>query len=142
MAGTVLTEPHMKLIDWTNLYEEYKGLWVALSDDNETVVGSGTTAKEALDQARAKGFAHAAITHVPKELVSLPFVSPRMRPSSRISSRSGTSLSSISIAFGFGMGPLFSRRRGRTLHPGRNYALRPDRINRLRPAFGSHYAQL
>jgi hypothetical protein len=69
----------MKLIDWTKLYEKYKGLWVALvEDDNETVVGSGATAKEALDQARAKGFAHAAITHVPKELGLPPLLGERI----------------------------------------------------------------
>jgi hypothetical protein len=62
---------HMKLIDWTSLYEKYKGLWVALSeDDNETVVGSGATAKEALDQAQGKGFINAAITFVPTEMVT------------------------------------------------------------------------
>jgi hypothetical protein len=40
----------MKMIDWTALYERYKGHWVALSEgDNETVVGY------ALDQAQRKG---------------------------------------------------------------------------------------
>jgi hypothetical protein len=61
----------MKLIDWTKLYEKYKGLWVALSDaDNETVVGSGGTAKEALDQAHRNGFSNAAITFVPEEMIT------------------------------------------------------------------------
>jgi uncharacterized protein DUF5678 len=61
----------MKTIDWTKLYEKYKGLWVALSeDDNETVVGSGATAKEALDQAHRKGFTTAAITYVPTEMIT------------------------------------------------------------------------
>jgi hypothetical protein len=58
----------MKLIDWTKVYEEYKGNWVALSADNETVVGSGKTAKEALDQAHGNGFGDAAITYVPEDL--------------------------------------------------------------------------
>jgi Family of unknown function (DUF5678) len=61
----------MQLIDWTTLYENYKGLWVALSDaDNETVVGSGETAKEALDQAHRNGFANAALTFVPTEMIT------------------------------------------------------------------------
>jgi hypothetical protein len=61
----------MKLIDWTTLYEKYKGLWVTLSeDDNETVVGSGATAKEALDQAHSNGFTNAAITFVPTEMIT------------------------------------------------------------------------
>jgi hypothetical protein len=62
----------MELTDWTKLYDQYNGLWVALSDDNETVVGSGMTAKEALDQAHSKGFDNAAITYVPKEPAPSP----------------------------------------------------------------------
>jgi hypothetical protein len=59
------------MIDWTKLYEKYKGFWVALSDaDNETMVGSGETAKEALDQAHRNGFSNAAITFVPKEMIT------------------------------------------------------------------------
>jgi Family of unknown function (DUF5678) len=62
---------HMNMIDWTKLYETYKGLWVALSAaDNETVVGSGKTASEALEQARGKGFFDAAITYIPTELTT------------------------------------------------------------------------
>jgi len=60
----------MKLTDWTNIYTNYKGLWVALSDDNETVVGSGQAPEQALDEAHAKGFANAAITYVPEEIVT------------------------------------------------------------------------
>jgi len=44
---------------------------VALSEeDNETVVGSGVTAKEALDQAKSKGIFNAAITYVPSEMIT------------------------------------------------------------------------
>ena len=61
----------MKIIDWTQLYEKYKGLWVALSDaDNETVVGSGATAKQALDEAERSGFTNAALTYVPTEMMT------------------------------------------------------------------------
>jgi hypothetical protein len=58
----------MKLNDWSKVYEEYKGRWVALADDNETVVGSGDTAKEAFDRAHANGFADAALTYVPEDI--------------------------------------------------------------------------
>jgi len=34
--------------DWTKLFKKYKGLWVALLDDEKTVVGSGNTAAGAL----------------------------------------------------------------------------------------------
>lgn len=60
----------MKFIDWTRLYAKYKGLWVALGDDNETVVGSGTTPAQALEEAHAKGFAQATLTFVPPEVIA------------------------------------------------------------------------
>jgi hypothetical protein len=51
-------------------------------------------------------------------------VSPRMRPSSRISSRNGRSLSSVLIAFGFGTEPPFAPRSWMVLAPRcRNCAL-------------------
>ena len=42
-------------IDWTEIYTKYKGRWIALEDDEQTMVGSGNSAREALDQAREKG---------------------------------------------------------------------------------------
>ena len=60
----------MKLIDWTALYTKYKGLWVALDEDNETVVGSGNSVDAALTEARSKGFANAAVTYVPHEVIT------------------------------------------------------------------------
>jgi len=60
----------MKFIDWTKLYEKYKGLWVALDADNETVVGKGATVEQALEEAKSKGFAEAAITYIPQEVIA------------------------------------------------------------------------
>lgn len=60
----------MPAIDWTNLFEQYKGLWVALEDDETTVVGSGKTLKEALESAKASGFSEPIVTHVPEKLVT------------------------------------------------------------------------
>ncbi len=60
----------MKPIDWTSLYAKYKGLWVALDEDNETVVGSGKSAAAALTEARTRGFANAAVTYVPQEVIT------------------------------------------------------------------------
>ncbi len=57
-------------IDWTKIYTQYKGLWVALKDDEKTVVASGKTAKEALDKATKKGYPEPILTHMPKELVA------------------------------------------------------------------------
>ena len=60
----------MKHTDWTAIYANYKGLWVALDDDNETVVGSGRSPEQALREAHSKRFVSAAITYVPEEIVT------------------------------------------------------------------------
>lgn len=60
----------MSGIDWNPLFEQYKGLWVALKDDERTVVGSGKTLKEALERAKASGFQEPIVTHVPEKLVT------------------------------------------------------------------------
>ncbi len=39
-------------IDWTHLSEEYRGKWVALAEDERTVIAAGKTAKEAHEAAR------------------------------------------------------------------------------------------
>jgi len=59
-------------IDWTNIYQNYKGRWVALEDDEQTVVGSGESAREAFDQARTNGCEQPILTRMPEELI--PFV--------------------------------------------------------------------
>lgn len=58
------------IISWEKIYEEYKGLWVALMDDETTVVGSGKTAKEALLEARRKGYLDPILARMPRELTS------------------------------------------------------------------------
>lgn len=57
-------------IDWTKIYEKYKGLWVALKDDEQTVVGSGKTAKEAWESAQRKGYKKPILTRMPDRLVT------------------------------------------------------------------------
>ena len=59
-------------IDWTNIYEQCKGLWVTLEDDEVTVIASGTTAKEALENAKVKGREEPILFRVPTEI--LPYV--------------------------------------------------------------------
>lgn len=56
-------------IDWTKIYKKYKGLWVALEDDEKTVIASGKTAKEAFLSAQEKGYEKPILTHVPEKLV-------------------------------------------------------------------------
>lgn len=57
-------------IDWSHIYEKYKGLWVALRDDEVTVVASGKTAKEAWEKAQKKGYEKPILTRMPEELVT------------------------------------------------------------------------
>ncbi|MBI2334549.1 hypothetical protein HYU96_01995 [Candidatus Daviesbacteria bacterium] len=55
-------------IDWTNIYKKYKGLWVALKDDEVTVVSSGKSLQETSRKAQEKGFNDPIFFRVPKKL--------------------------------------------------------------------------
>ena len=57
------------VIDWTKIYKKYKGLWVALLDDEKTVVASGKTAREAWGKAQAKGYKKPIMFRVPTEII-------------------------------------------------------------------------
>ena len=59
-------------IDWTKIYKKYKGLWVALLDDEKTVVGSGRSLEGALEEANKKGYKQPIVMRVPTEI--LPYV--------------------------------------------------------------------
>ena len=56
--------------DWSKIFNKYKGLWVALLDDEETVVGSGKTAKEAWQMAQESGYEKPILTRMPERLVT------------------------------------------------------------------------
>ncbi len=45
----------MAPIDLSNLLKNYEGKWVALSEDNTSVFGSGKSAKSAAQDAESKG---------------------------------------------------------------------------------------
>ncbi|KKW44235.1 MAG: hypothetical protein UY95_C0033G0003 [Parcubacteria group bacterium GW2011_GWA2_56_7] len=57
-------------IDWTKLFEDYKGKWVALLEDEVTVVGSGATALEALAEAKREGYDNPVLSRMPQELTA------------------------------------------------------------------------
>ncbi|MDB5274976.1 MAG: hypothetical protein JWO58_3343 [Chitinophagaceae bacterium] len=57
-------------IDWTKIQKKYAGHWVALAKDERTVVGSGRTAREALEQAKKKKVAIPLLTRMPERIVS------------------------------------------------------------------------
>ena len=58
----------MKAIDWSQIYKKYKGKWVALLDDEVTVVGHGKTLQAAKKMALKKGYDHPIFTHMPPHL--------------------------------------------------------------------------
>lgn len=59
----------MAAIDWTHIYKKYKGLWVALMDDEVTVISSGKTLQETAKKAEKKGFKTPIFFQVPKKLM-------------------------------------------------------------------------
>ncbi|OGY24951.1 MAG: hypothetical protein A2Y57_02395 [Candidatus Woykebacteria bacterium RBG_13_40_7b] len=62
----------MTAIDWSPIFKKYKGKWVALKDDEETVVGVGDTLDKALEGAKKKGYENPILFKVPIEV--LPYV--------------------------------------------------------------------
>ena len=56
-------------IDWSKNFKKYKGLWVAMKKDQVTVVASGKTAKEVLEQAREKGLSRPVLFKVPTQII-------------------------------------------------------------------------
>ena len=57
-------------IDWSQIFKKYRGKWVALKDDEKTVLGAASSAKEALRAAQKKGYMNPILTKMPKDLVS------------------------------------------------------------------------
>ena len=57
-------------MDFTKIYQKYKGLWVALSPDEKKVLGKGKTVKIAVEQAQQKGITTPYLFKVPTKIVS------------------------------------------------------------------------
>ncbi len=57
----------MKVVDWSKIYKQYKGLWVALKDDEETVIVAGKDAKAVWEKAK-KLYPNPILTKMPKKL--------------------------------------------------------------------------
>lgn len=56
--------------DWTKIYKKYKGLWVALAKDEETVLGVGKTVREALKKAGMNSKETPFLTRMPEKLIT------------------------------------------------------------------------
>lgn len=61
----------MKAIDWTKIYKNYKGKWVALKDDEQTIVASGNSLEEIMEKSKKKGLLHPVVTQVPREILPI-----------------------------------------------------------------------
>ena len=57
--------PEVKVLNEKSLKDLPPGTWVAISEDQERVVGTGTTIEEALQQAKQKGEMKPSIIGVP-----------------------------------------------------------------------------
>ncbi|KKP56386.1 MAG: hypothetical protein UR80_C0032G0011 [Parcubacteria group bacterium GW2011_GWB1_35_5] len=57
-------------MDWTKIYKKYKGLWVALADDETTVLGFGKTLKEAISVAKKKNNNNPIVMRVPENITT------------------------------------------------------------------------
>jgi len=60
------------IVNWTKIYKKYKGLWVALKDDEKSVVASGKTVKKVMERAKAEGYKEPILFRVPSKI--LPYV--------------------------------------------------------------------
>jgi len=54
-------------VDWRNIYKKYRGKWVALEEDEVTVVGVGSTAQAARAEAIKNGHEDPILSNVPKD---------------------------------------------------------------------------
>ena len=59
----------MTAIDWTKNFEKYKGLWVAMKEDQKTVVASGKTLREAKNKAEDNGYRNSIFFRVPLDMM-------------------------------------------------------------------------
>lgn len=55
-------------IDWQDIYKKYRGQWVALKEDEVTVVAAASTLKGANEKAAQAGYPHAIFTKMPQDL--------------------------------------------------------------------------
>jgi hypothetical protein len=56
--------------NWTKLYKDYAGLWVALKSNETTVVASGKRLNSVLAEARQQGCDQPIVTKIPKKNLS------------------------------------------------------------------------
>ena len=57
-------------INWMKIMKKYAGLWVAMKQDEETVITSAKNARKAFQDAKEKGYARPILVRIPKEVVN------------------------------------------------------------------------
>lgn len=60
---------HGDRLEQCKTWQEHRGKWVALAQDEETVVAVGDSAKAVWDEARSKGYDKPILAYRPTELV-------------------------------------------------------------------------
>lgn len=60
----------MSVIDWSGIYKKYKGLWVALAQDEKTVLASAKTARAAFEKAKRDGYSKPILTKMSPKLIT------------------------------------------------------------------------
>ncbi len=55
--------------DFSKIYAQYKGLWVALDKDGKKVLSSGKNAKIVFKEAKNKGIKTPFLLKVPREII-------------------------------------------------------------------------
>jgi hypothetical protein len=63
-----MTQEAPQTKDWSVLFAKYRGQWVALADDEITVIAAASTAKAALAASTARGAPEAILYRVPDTL--------------------------------------------------------------------------
>ncbi len=56
--------------DWRPLYKKYRGHWVAIADDQMTVIASGLSRQQVREQAAKLGHSHPLVLRLPEELTA------------------------------------------------------------------------
>ena len=61
----------IEIKDWSQLFANYRGQWVALADDEVTVIAAAPTARAALTASSAKGIPSPILYRVPDTLYTI-----------------------------------------------------------------------
>ncbi|MBA7594836.1 MAG: hypothetical protein E3J41_10080 [Candidatus Cloacimonadota bacterium] len=61
-----MAEPRLKAIERPSTYKKYADKWIAISPDENRIVGSGRTLSKAKTEAKKKGIKDPILARIPK----------------------------------------------------------------------------